>query len=75
MGKNTMKSKQMVTMVDPDGGWKYGFPKVLPDELKDTDITSWLIDQGFPEFWVNHWNKKLGYVPCRFYDQEIVDCT
>ena len=36
-----------VTMIDPDGGWKYGFPKMLPNELEGKDVTEWLIENGF----------------------------
>ena len=35
-----------VTMIDPDGGWKYGFPKMLPNELEGKDVTEWLIEKG-----------------------------
>lgn len=36
-----------VTMIDPPSGWKYGFPKVLPEGIKDS--YQWLIDNGYPE--------------------------
>ena len=53
-------------MVDPDEGWKYGFPKRLPDELKGKDITSWLIQNGYPMEVIETWNKSsLGYLPIR----------
>jgi hypothetical protein len=35
------------TMIDPPSGWKYGFPKELPDDIKD--FKQWLIDNGYPE--------------------------
>lgn len=42
--------------IDPPSGWKYGFPKVLPDDVKD--IRTWLIENGYPEkdvdFALNH---------------------
>ena len=34
-------------MVDPPAGWKYGFPKAIPDEIED--VTSWLVEQGYPQ--------------------------
>lgn len=37
----------MKTMIDPPSGWKYGFPKELPAEVKD--VRSWLIENGYPE--------------------------
>ena len=37
----------MATMIDPPSGWKYGFPKELPEDVED--IKQWLIDNGYPE--------------------------
>lgn len=34
-------------LVDPPGGWRYGFPK-LYDPLPDEDFKSWLIRRGYP---------------------------
>jgi len=36
-----------VKYVDPPSGWKYGFPKILPDDV--TDFRAWLIKEGYPE--------------------------
>jgi len=48
-------------MCDPPSGWKYGFPKPLPEELSygvssgssDTDygksVMEWLVDAGYPQ--------------------------
>jgi hypothetical protein len=65
-----------VTMVDPDEGWKYGFPKVLPEELKGKDITSWLVSEGYPLDVIENWNKsKLGYLPIRTWKTDIINVT
>lgn len=42
------------TMIDPPSGWKYGFPKELPEGVKS--IRSWLVKNGYPEFEID----KLG---------------
>lgn len=34
-------------IVDPPGGWKYGFPKQIPQDVKD--LRQWFIDNGYPE--------------------------
>jgi hypothetical protein len=34
-------------MIDPPEGWKYGFPKEIPEHVDDT--TKWLIENGYPE--------------------------
>ena len=40
-------TKHTVTMIDPPEGWRYGFPKRLPDDV--TDMRKWLIENGYPE--------------------------
>jgi len=38
------------TMIDPPGGWRYGFPKALPNPLPQPwSLTLWLISEGYPE--------------------------
>ena len=37
----------MVTMIDPPSGWKYGFPKPIPDEVED--VLEWLVGEGYPQ--------------------------
>ena len=37
----------MKTYIDPPSGWKYGFPKELPDGVED--INQWLIENGYPK--------------------------
>ena len=62
-------------MIDPDEGWKYGFPKMLPNELKGKDITSWLIEKGYPIEKLEYFNNKLGYVPMRTWETEVINVT
>ena len=41
----------MKTYVDPPSGWKYGFPKSIPEdvEIGERTFKQWLIDEGYPE--------------------------
>ena len=64
-----------VTMIDPDEGWRYGFPKMLPNELKGKDVTEWLIEKGYPIEKLEEWNNTLGYVPMRTWETEIINVT
>jgi hypothetical protein len=67
---------EKVTIVDPDEGWRYGFPKMLPDELKGKDITSWLISEGYPVDVIEKWKcSSLGYIPIRTWETEIINVT
>ena len=51
-----------VEMIDPPGGWLYGFPKELPKGVEN--ITAWLVENGYPQkeidklgehFYCSHW--------------------
>ena len=33
--------KNKVKMIDPPSGWKYGFPKILPNNI--TNTLKWLV--------------------------------
>jgi hypothetical protein len=37
-----------MTYIDPPGGGRYGFPKVLPDPPPE-DILEWLTSNGYPQ--------------------------
>lgn len=36
-----------VKYIDPPSGWRYGFPKIIPDDI--TDLRQWFLDNGYPE--------------------------
>lgn len=50
-------------MVDPPSGWKYGFPKMLPEELPQPwSLTIWLVSEGYPEIELLKFGDFLPYV-------------
>ena len=54
--------------IDPPWGWKYGFPKEIPDNIEDSNILEWLVENGYPK-------KELelfkGILPYRVWFKEI----
>jgi hypothetical protein len=34
-------------MIDPPSGWRYGFPKKIPEHVDNT--RQWLLDNGYPQ--------------------------
>jgi hypothetical protein len=51
-------------MIDVPSGWKYGFPKPIPNDVKDTHV--WLIEQGYPKELID----ELGeYFYCRYWER------
>jgi hypothetical protein len=51
--------KKEVTYVDPPSGHRYGFPRILPDDV--VDMRKWLIDNGYPEKDVDFAMKYMRY--------------
>lgn len=53
-------------MIDPPSGWKYGFPKRIPEDRRYDSLT-WLVEQGYPQELID----ELGeHFYCRYYEQE-----
>lgn len=66
----------MKLMCDPPAGWKYGFPKPLPDEavvevnenigVSDTfDTKAWLVENGYPQEEIDLCGE---YFYCRYWE-------
>ena len=56
-----------VTVCDPPSGWKYGFPKVIPDNRKG-DLVEWLVEEGYPRVEIESYG---AYFYCRFWEDEL----
>jgi len=55
-------------MIDPPSGWRYGFPKPLPEGVNN--VNKWLVENGYPQQEID----ALGeHFYCRFWEQEKVD--
>jgi len=46
--------------IDPPDGWKYGFPKPIPDDVKN--VKKWLVENGYPQKEIDVF--KNGVFPC-----------
>ena len=55
-----------IKMIDPPSGWKYGFPKVLPDDI--INITEWLIENGYPKELIDKFGDYFCY---RIWEEEV----
>jgi hypothetical protein len=54
-----------MTMIDPPSGWKYGFPKPIPED-RIKDAKAWLVEEGYPQKLID----ELGqYFACRYWEQ------
>lgn len=53
------KLSNRVIIIDPPSGWRYGFPKIIPDEVFLGSIETfiqWFRDQGYPEWLIQDGN-------------------
>lgn len=57
-------------MVDPPGGWKYGFPRPMPVEIREAggSVIPWLVENGYPQAEVDSYGKHF-YV--RYWEQDV----
>lgn len=58
----------MATIIDPPSGWKYGFPRPIPEDRIE-DVLVWLVEQGYPQSEID----SLGEIftdCCRYWEQE-----
>lgn len=51
----------MATYVDPPSGWKYGFPKQMPEYLPPEKFHAWLVENGYPQHLIDQFPDGL---PC-----------
>ena len=56
-----LEDKTMMTIIDPPSGWKYGFPKPLPEEVED--VLEWLVSEGYPQSEIDAYGK---HFYCRY---------
>lgn len=54
-----------MTIIDPPSGWRYGFPKPIPEERrKDTAV--WLVEQGYPQKLIDEYGE---FFMCRYWEE------
>jgi hypothetical protein len=46
-------------MIDPPSGWRYGFPKVIPNDVKD--VKGWLVENGYPQWEIDSYGDYFYY--------------
>lgn len=47
-------------MIDPPGGWRYGFPKQIPDSQL-CRVRHWLVENGYPESEMESYGQHFNY--------------
>lgn len=48
--------------VDPPQGWRFGFPKIIPQDIEDH--REWLIENGYPEALMDEYGE---HFYCRYW--------
>lgn len=49
----------MIKIIDPPSGWQYGFPKPIPEEVKD--VKQWLVENGYPKEEIDEMGENFMY--------------
>jgi hypothetical protein len=52
-------------MIDPPSGWKYGFPKQIPEGIGN--VPAWLVSEGYPQVEIDSCG---AYFYCRHWEEE-----
>ena len=53
-------------MIDPPSGWRYGFPKEIPQDQLGR-VEAWLLEQGYPQWLLESFGDKFRY---RMWEEE-----
>lgn len=59
--------------IDPPSGWRYGFPKEAPENIREMgkeELHIWLVANGYPREEIDFVD---GDITCRFFVQEVND--
>lgn len=56
----------MIKYIDPPSGWRYGFPKALPNPEPE-DINQWLVENGYPKSLIESFGD---FFFCRFWTED-----
>lgn len=64
----TAKEKRTIQYIDPPEGWRYGFPKVIPDGVANN--LKWLVEQGYPQKLIDEFGEHFW---CRVWKEYIYD--
>ena len=59
--------------IDPPSGWRYGFPKPIPEEVRlDNRVIEWLVSEGYPQAEIDACGDRFY---CRYWEEEYEDRT
>jgi len=56
-------------IIDPPGGWRYGFPKPIPEEHQKR-TKEWLVENGYPQKEIDSYGE---YFYCRYWTMPEVE--
>jgi hypothetical protein len=48
-------------MIDPPSGWRFGFPKAIPDDVEFGNYIKWMVENGYPQSEVDKYGEYFIY--------------
>jgi endonuclease YncB( thermonuclease family) len=52
-------------IIDPPSGWQYGFPKPIPNDVKN--VNEWLVKEGYPQKLIDDLGE---HFYCRYWERD-----
>lgn len=70
----TKRTKRV--FIDPPSGWKYGFPKPAPENMREMtqeQLHEWFVANGYPRSEIDVWGNKG--MPCGYFESEVEEAN
>jgi hypothetical protein len=66
--------KKTVMFIDPPTGWRYGFPKPAPENIRNmtqAQLHEWFVANGYPQKELDIWKNSENGMPCGMFESEV----
>lgn len=68
--------KKTVMFIDPPSGWRYGFPKPAPENIRNMpqeQLHKWFVANNYPQHELDYWKNSNGGMTYRMFEHEVED--
>jgi len=68
--------KKTVMFIDPPSGWRYGFPKPAPTNIRDMtteQLHQWFAANGYPQAELDYWKNSANGMVFSMFEEEVED--
>jgi hypothetical protein len=68
--------KKTVVFIDPPSGWRYGFPKPAPENIRNMtqeQLHEWFAANGYPQKELDYWKNSKSGMAYGMFEDEVED--